>query len=177
MGLRFYRPDMPSAALHPRLLPPARSQPTEIGVEGVYRQVHCMMPRHYSMHCEWLGNDRDSGCSPEGCFPLILKWSNSTTLSWGQIRQTRAKPFYSLTSQISIQSSPYLTRNTDPPNKSLDLLRQYSFLAHIFSSNKNFFVDPMFPKINIAAFRELKMELSDCQLYITFSACIHIPQQ
>ena len=64
MGLRFYRPDMPSAALHPGLLPPARNQPTEIGVEGVYRQVHCMMPRHYSMHCEWLGNDRDSGCSP-----------------------------------------------------------------------------------------------------------------
>ena len=122
MGLRFYRPDMPSAALHPRLLPPARSQPTEIGVEGVYRQVHCMMPRHYSMHCEWLGNDRDSGCSPEGCFPLILKWSNSTTLSWGHqifmafrhppesIGHKRKHPIRTETTTPSTSQSPYHTK-------------------------------------------------------------------
>lgn len=86
MGLRFYRPDMPSAALHPGLLHPARNQPTEIGVEGVYRQVHCMMPRHYSMHCEWLGNDRDSGCSPEVRFVNMPNSSNHKVVEFDHFK-------------------------------------------------------------------------------------------
>ena len=87
MGLRFYRPDMPSAALHPGLLHPARNQPTEIGVEGVYRQVHCMMPRHYSMHCEWLGNDRDSGFTSEVRFVNMPKISASEVVEFAHFRR------------------------------------------------------------------------------------------
>ena len=52
------------AALHPRLLRLARNQPQEIGKARVCHQVRSLMPRCCYIQCEWLGRDRDSGCSP-----------------------------------------------------------------------------------------------------------------
>ena len=87
MGLRFYRPDMPSAALHPGLLHPARNQPQEIKEEGSCRKVRSLMPLHYSMQCGWLESGRDSGCLPEVYFMNKPNIANHKVLEFDHFRE------------------------------------------------------------------------------------------